>query len=100
AGRNGAPEAGTGAHPSTHAYQVEETLGPAAQPMVFRLGEEVCALRRPLSIDPCDVGDADVEERAGLIRVGRRGQRHRRLIVRGTTADVEDQPGVSDLHDL
>jgi hypothetical protein len=32
--------------------------------VVFRLGEEVGTACRPLSVDPGDVGNADVEERS------------------------------------
>src|SRR5262249_6615899 len=45
-----------------------------------------------------DVSDADVEEAADVIRVGRRPEGHRRLVIGGWPADVDDDPTVSERH--
>src|SRR5215472_2220684 len=67
-------------------------VGTDFAPVVFRLGKELCALGRPLLVDPGDVRDPNVEERAREVGVGRWRQRDCRLVVSGAAADVEDQP--------
>jgi hypothetical protein len=67
--------------------------------MVLRLGEEGRALRRPLRVGLVDIKDAHVHEGAGAVRIGRRRERDRGLVVGGAAANVEDQPRVRDLQD-
>src|SRR5438445_115193 len=67
--------------------------------VVFGLGKKLRSPRRPLFVRLGDVRDADVHERAGAIRIRRGRQRDRRLVVGGTPADIEDEPGVRDLQD-
>src|SRR5713226_6852032 len=67
--------------------------------MVLQLGQELCALRRPFRVDLADVSDANVQECACVVGVGRRGESDGGLVVRGTAAHIEDQPRVRDLHD-
>src|SRR6516225_10195774 len=50
---------------------------------VCRRGQELSPSCAPLLIDGIDVGDADVEEAADPIWVGRRLKRHRRLVISG-----------------
>ena len=69
---------------------VDEDL--TAPETLDRAVDELRALRRPFSIDAGDVRDADIEERTGSIGVRRCRQDHRRLVVGGAAADVEDQP--------
>jgi hypothetical protein len=54
--------------------------------VVLWLGEELGALRRPLPVDLVDVGDTDVEEGAGAVGVGGRGEGDGRLVVGGAAA--------------
>src|SRR5216684_7596863 len=62
--------------------------------MVLRLGQELCALRRPFRVDLADVSDANVQECACVVGVGRRSESDGGLVVRGTAAHIEDQPRV------
>src|SRR5918912_3463138 len=74
-------------------------VGPDLVTVVFRLGEELGALGGPLPVCPLDVGDADVEEAADLVRIRWRGEDDGGLVIGRAAALVEDQPGVSDLQD-
>src|SRR5260370_24754767 len=67
--------------------------------VILRLREELGALGRPFGVDLLDVRDTDVEESAGTVRVGWRREGHGWLVVGRAAPDVEDQPGVGDLHD-
>src|SRR5713101_4565299 len=67
--------------------------------MILRLGEELGALRRPFLVGLGNVGDANVEECARAVGVRRRSESHGGLVVRRTATDIEDQPGVRNLHD-
>src|SRR6267378_4051948 len=67
--------------------------------VVLRLGQEFGALCGPFLISLGYVGDADVQECAGTVWVGRRCESDRGLVVGRSTSGVEDQPGVRDLHD-
>jgi len=57
--------------------------------MVLRLGEELRALGRPFPVDLVDVRDATIEKRARGDGVTRRGEGDGRLVICGTTTDVE-----------
>src|SRR5215831_11597051 len=63
--------------------------------MVLRLGQKLCAFGRPFPINPLDIGDADVEERARAIGIGWRAQRDRGFVVGRTASNVQDQPGMA-----
>ena len=63
------------------------------------LGQELDTLRRPLRVGRGDVGDPDIEERAGVVRVIRRRERHRGLVIGRAAAGVEEEPAVGDLQD-
>src|SRR5713101_8676314 len=67
--------------------------------MVLRLGEKLRAFGRPVFVGLLNIRDPDVEEGAGAVRVGRGGQGHGWLVIRRPAADVQDEPGVGDLHD-
>ena len=62
--------------------------------VVLRLGQELRALCRPLPIGAGDVRHPHVEKRTRAIGIRRRRQGHRWLVVSGTAAGVEDEPGV------
>lgn len=64
--------------------------------MVLGLGEELDALRAPVTVQGRDVGDPDVEERVRARRALRRHERDVRLVVGGPTNPVQDQPAVGD----
>jgi len=68
-------------------------------PVILRLRKELGALGRPFGVDLLDVRDTDVEESAGTVGVGWRREGHGWLVVCRAAPDVEDQPGVGDLHD-
>ena len=63
------------------------------------IGEEACAASRPFVVHAVDIGDADVQKRAGRVGVGRCGEGDGRLVCRGTAADIEDHPAVGQLED-
>src|SRR5262249_18049390 len=67
--------------------------------MVLWLGEKLRASGRPFFVCLLNVRHSDVHEGAGAVRVGRGGQGHGRLVIRRPAADVQDDPGVGDLHD-
>src|SRR6266478_1123559 len=67
--------------------------------VILWLGEELRALGQPLLVHPGDIRDADVEERARAVGVGRRRQCDRRFVVSWTAANIEDEPRIGDLHD-
>ena len=66
---------------------------------VLRFGKELRSDCSPLLIGSCDVRDADVEECAGALRVGRSLQGYVGLVLGRAAADIEDDPRVGDLHD-
>src|SRR5882672_9501672 len=68
-------------------------------PVILGLREELGALGRPFGVDLLDVRDTDVEESAGTVGVWWRREGHGGLVVGRAAPDVEDQPGVGDLHD-
>src|SRR5207249_3655472 len=74
-------------------------VGTNLYPMIFGLGQEFHALRRPVLVDLLDVGHPDVEERARAVRVWWRGQGHGRFVVGRPATFVEDEPGIRYLHD-
>src|SRR2546423_2710452 len=67
--------------------------------MVLRLGEKLSSLGRPFLIGLGNIGDPNIEKRAGAVRVGWSGQSHGRLVIGGASAGVEDQPRVGELQD-
>ena len=67
--------------------------------VILGLGQELGALRRPLRVGRGDVGHPDVDECAGTVRVSRRRERHRGLVIGRAAARIEDEPAVGDLHD-
>src|SRR5215471_2857878 len=67
--------------------------------MVLWLGEKLRASGRPFLVRLLNIRHPDVHEGAGAVRVGRGGQGHGRLVIRRPAADVQDDPGVGDLHD-
>ena len=67
--------------------------------MVFGLGQELGALGRPFLVSLLDVGDPDVHEGAGAVRVLWGFERDGGLVIGWAATGVEDQPCVRDLHD-
>jgi hypothetical protein len=45
-----------------------------------------------------DIRNADIQEAADLIRVGRDVERYRRLVWGGPAPDVDNEPGIRDLN--
>src|SRR6267378_4790423 len=74
-------------------------VGADLSSVVLGLGQEFGTLGGPFPISLGDVRDADVQECADTVWVGRRGKSHRGLVVGRPTSGVEDQPGVRDLQD-
>src|SRR6516162_2607787 len=62
--------------------------------VVLGLSEELGSLRRPFRVSRSDVGDSDVEERAGTVGVRGRRECHRGLVVGGSAARVENEPAI------
>jgi len=60
---------------------------------------KLSALCRPFLVRLLDICDPDIEERARLVRIGRRGQGDGGLVVGRAAALVEDEPRIRDLHD-
>src|SRR6266481_8905702 len=58
--------------------------------MFLRLGEELGALRRPFLVDLVDISDANVEECACAVWVGRGGESDGGLVVRRAAAHLQD----------
>ena len=44
-----------------------------------------------------NIGDADVQKAADLIRVGEDAERYRRLVWSGPTTDIDNEPRIRDL---
>ena len=61
--------------------------------------QELGPASAPQLVDGVDVGDADVEEAADVVGVARRLERHRRLVIGGWPADVDDDPAVRERDD-
>src|SRR5437899_5248035 len=68
-------------------------------PVILGLGEELDSLAAPFVVHGGDVGDADVEERAGAGRIRWRLEDHVGLVVGRPAAFVQAQPRVGDPHD-
>src|SRR5918994_2253725 len=66
---------------------------------VLGWSDEDRTARAPLVVDGLDVRNPDVQEAAGAGRVRRRLQDHVWLVDGGPTADVDDDPRVSELDD-
>src|SRR5580700_8591315 len=45
-----------------------------------------------------DIGNADIQEAADLIRVGGDAERHRRLVTGRPAPDVDNEPSIRDLN--
>src|SRR5215471_5550495 len=67
--------------------------------VVFRFGEELGPFGRPVGVGGGDVGHPEVEERAGLIGVGRCGERNGGLVVGRAAAHVENEPAIGQSQD-
>src|SRR5207247_9829538 len=67
--------------------------------VILGFREELRALGGPIGVRLVDVRDADIQEGARPVRVGWRRPRDRRLVVRRSSALVENQPRVGDPHD-
>jgi hypothetical protein len=63
-------------------------------PVVLWLRQKCGPFASPLLIARPDVGDSDIQEAGGLVRVPRRMKRHLGFIVRRATSDVENQPAI------
>src|SRR5262249_54645501 len=66
--------------------------------VLLRRRQELGTPRAPPGVHSLDVRNADIEEAADSVWVGRRLERDGRLVVRGTSSDVDDDPAVGQRH--
>ena len=78
------------------AFGEARSVGAELAAVIFGCGEEPSPLLPPVVVDRSDVGDADVEERAGAMRIGWSLEDDVGLVIGGPATLVQDQPGVRD----
>src|SRR5262245_22287697 len=66
---------------------------------VDRWGQELRAAGAPFLVDRVDVGDTDIQEARRTILIRGWLEDHGRLVIRGSSADVDRDPAVRESHD-
>src|SRR5436190_18102334 len=69
------------------------------RPAVLRRSQELRAARTPLLIDRLNLRDADVEEAADPVGIGRRLEDHGGLVLRRSATQVDDDPAIGQRDD-